>query len=77
MTAASAPALASGLVADELAATAALRAERTAHREDPITGVSEFPLIGEKPLQRKAAPAAADRPGGPAPACVVRPPSRP
>ena len=58
------PALASGLVADELAATAALRAERTAHREDPITGVSEFPLIGEKPLERKAAPPRPTGPGG-------------
>jgi methylmalonyl-CoA mutase len=53
-----AAALTSGLVADELAATAATREERIAHRQDPITGVSEFPLSGEKPLQRKPAPAA-------------------
>jgi methylmalonyl-CoA mutase len=49
-------ALRSGLVADELAATAATRKERVAHRADPVTGVSEFPLHGEKPLQRKPFP---------------------
>jgi methylmalonyl-CoA mutase len=49
-------ALRSGLVAHELAATAATREERVAHRVDPVTGVSEFPLHGEKPLQRKPFP---------------------
>jgi methylmalonyl-CoA mutase len=59
-----AAALTSGLVAGELAATAATRADRIAHREDPVTGVSEFPLHGEKPLQRKAAPPAPTTPAG-------------
>ena len=59
-------ALRSGLVADELAATAATRKEQVAHRVDPVTGVSEFPLHGEKPLQRKPFPATSTSASAPA-----------
>ncbi|MFI1152988.1 methylmalonyl-CoA mutase family protein [Streptomyces sp. NPDC020817] len=52
-----AAALRSGLVADRLAATWAERAKRLAKRREPITGVSEFPLLSEKPLDREPAPA--------------------
>lgn len=62
-----AAALASGLVADRIAATWAKRSENIAHRRDPITGVSEFPNLEEKLPQRPPAPA---RPGGGLP--VVR-----
>jgi methylmalonyl-CoA mutase len=51
-----AAALDSGLVADRLAATWQRRAANIAHRRDPITGVSEFPDLGEKPLDRQTAP---------------------
>ncbi|SDT18655.1 heterodimeric methylmalonyl-CoA mutase small subunit [Actinoplanes derwentensis] len=50
-----AAALDSGLVADRLAATWQRRRENLAHRRDPITGVSEFPNLDEKPLQRRPA----------------------
>ncbi|MGW2995200.1 methylmalonyl-CoA mutase family protein, partial [Streptomyces sp. NPDC001193] len=52
-----AAALRSGLVADRLAATWAERSKRLAKRREPITGVSEFPLLSEKPLDREPAPA--------------------
>ncbi|WP_406185352.1 methylmalonyl-CoA mutase family protein [Streptomyces sp. NBC_01006] len=52
-----AAALRSGLVADRLAATWAERSKRLAKRREPITGVSEFPLLSEKPVQREPAPA--------------------
>ncbi|MGY1594166.1 methylmalonyl-CoA mutase subunit beta [Geodermatophilus sp. SYSU D00708] len=53
-----AAALDSGLVRDRLAAAWATRAERLAHRKDPITGVSEFPNLAEQlPERRPAAPA--------------------
>ncbi|MDR6320387.1 methylmalonyl-CoA mutase subunit beta [Actinoplanes couchii] len=54
-----AAALDSGLIAGRLAATWAQRRENLAHRRDPITGVSEFPDLAEKPLVRAAAPAEA------------------
>ncbi|MEW1634717.1 methylmalonyl-CoA mutase family protein [Streptomyces sp. NPDC093801] len=54
-------ALRSGLVAERLAATWAARSKKLATRREPITGVSEFPLLSEKPVVREAAPAA---PGG-------------
>jgi methylmalonyl-CoA mutase len=57
-----AAALASGLIADRLAATWQRRVDNLAHRRDPITGVSEFPNLGERLPQRAAAPAA--RTGG-------------
>ncbi|MBP2473441.1 methylmalonyl-CoA mutase [Crossiella equi] len=53
-----AAALDSGLVAERLAATQAKRAKRIAHREDAITGVSEFPNLTEKLPTRAPQPAA-------------------
>ncbi|MFD7261411.1 methylmalonyl-CoA mutase family protein [Streptomyces sp. NPDC059874] len=52
-----AAALRSGLVADRLAATWAERSKKLAKRREPITGVSEFPLLSEKPVVREPAPA--------------------
>ncbi|MFJ4318461.1 methylmalonyl-CoA mutase family protein [Streptomyces lavendulae] len=52
-----AAALRSGLVAERLAATWAARSKKLATRREPITGVSEFPLLSEKPVVREAAPA--------------------
>ncbi|RSS78376.1 methylmalonyl-CoA mutase family protein [Streptomyces sp. WAC06614] len=49
--------LRSGLVADRLAATWAARSAKLATRREPITGVSEFPLLSEKPVERAPAPA--------------------
>ncbi|HEX4817006.1 MAG TPA: methylmalonyl-CoA mutase subunit beta [Nonomuraea sp.] len=43
---------AAGLVRERLAATRARRAADIAHRRFPITGVSEFPDLHEKPLRR-------------------------
>ncbi len=56
-----AAALKSGLVADRLAATRDQRQRRIATRADPITGVSEFPLLDEEPVRRQPRPV---RPGG-------------
>jgi methylmalonyl-CoA mutase len=44
------------LVADRIAETWAKRSARLADRSDPITGVSEFPNLGEKPVVREPAP---------------------
>ncbi|HEX8866379.1 MAG TPA: methylmalonyl-CoA mutase family protein [Lentzea sp.] len=44
------------LVRDRIAATWAARSARLADRSDPITGVSEFPNLGEKPVVREPAP---------------------
>ncbi|MFG2747452.1 methylmalonyl-CoA mutase family protein [Streptomyces xanthophaeus] len=52
-----ATALRSGLVAERLAATWAERSKKLAKRREPITGVSEFPLLAEKPVVREPAPA--------------------
>ncbi|WP_329199091.1 MULTISPECIES: methylmalonyl-CoA mutase family protein [unclassified Streptomyces] len=52
-----AAALRSGLVAERLAATWAERSEKLAKRREPVTGVSEFPLLSEKPVVREPAPA--------------------
>ncbi|WP_328967606.1 methylmalonyl-CoA mutase small subunit [Streptomyces sp. NBC_00239] len=52
-----AAALRSGLVGDRLAATWAARAKKLAKRREPITGVSEFPHLAEKPVEREPAPA--------------------
>lgn len=52
-----AAALRSGLVADRIAATWAERSQQLAKRREPITGVSEFPLLSEKPVVREPAPA--------------------
>lgn len=50
-------ALASGFVAERLAATWERHAAAIARRRDPITGVSEFPDLAEKPLGRRPRPA--------------------
>ncbi|MFF6773437.1 methylmalonyl-CoA mutase family protein [Streptomyces sp. NPDC012637] len=52
-----AAALRSGLVGDRLAATWAERSKALAKRREPITGVSEFPFLAEKPVEREPAPA--------------------
>ncbi|MFI7699764.1 methylmalonyl-CoA mutase family protein [Nonomuraea sp. NPDC049480] len=49
---------AAGLIAERIAATRDRRATDIAHRRLPITGVSEFPDAGEKPLRRPAQPPA-------------------
>ncbi|MEU5887111.1 methylmalonyl-CoA mutase family protein [Streptomyces sp. NPDC047461] len=49
-------ALRSGLLHDRLAETWAARSARLAKRREPITGVSEFPHLGEKPVVREPAP---------------------
>jgi methylmalonyl-CoA mutase len=46
------PALASGDLADRLARTRAARAANVATRTDAITGVSEFPNLAERPVDR-------------------------
>lgn len=45
-----------GSLADALATTWARRAERIAHRRDPITGVSEFPNLHEERPHREPTP---------------------
>ncbi|MFF1695003.1 methylmalonyl-CoA mutase family protein [Streptomyces sp. NPDC058257] len=52
-----AAALRSGLIGDRLAATWAKRSEKLAKRREPITGVSEFPNLTERPVERVAPPA--------------------
>ncbi|MFI7325558.1 methylmalonyl-CoA mutase family protein [Streptomyces rubiginosohelvolus] len=49
-------ALRSGTVAERLAATWAARSAKLARRKEPITGVSEFPMPGERPVEREPAP---------------------
>ena len=53
-----AAALDSGLVAARIAATWAEREADLAHRREPITGVSEFPNLAEKPVLREPLPTA-------------------
>ncbi|MFT2018236.1 methylmalonyl-CoA mutase small subunit [Streptomyces sp. 796.1] len=48
--------LTSGLIPDRLAATWQRRSKDLARRKEPITGVSEFPLLDERPVEREAAP---------------------
>ncbi|KUN04800.1 methylmalonyl-CoA mutase [Streptomyces yokosukanensis] len=48
--------LRSGRLRTDLAATWAERSEKLAKRREPITGVSEFPLLAEKPVERVRAP---------------------
>ncbi|RST15870.1 methylmalonyl-CoA mutase [Streptomyces sp. WAC04770] len=58
-------ALRSGMVAERLAATWAARRAKLARRKEPVTGVSEFPLPSERPVERDPAPDPyADAPGG-------------
>ncbi|MHA4773837.1 methylmalonyl-CoA mutase family protein [Streptomyces sp. MSC1_001] len=49
-------ALRSGAVGERLAATWAARSAKLATRREPITGVSEFPNLTEKPVDRAPAP---------------------
>ncbi|MFF7361338.1 methylmalonyl-CoA mutase family protein [Streptomyces sp. NPDC008125] len=51
-------ATASGLVAERLAATWEKRSRDLARRKEPVTGVSEFPHLDERPVEREAAPTA-------------------
>ncbi|WP_428933783.1 methylmalonyl-CoA mutase family protein [Streptomyces sp. ACT015] len=51
-------ALRSGMVGDRLAETWAVRSANLAKRREPVTGVSEFPDLAEKPVVRAPAPAA-------------------
>jgi methylmalonyl-CoA mutase len=48
-------ALASGFIASELAASRTARRDALARRREAVTGVSEFPLVGETLLSRPAA----------------------
>ncbi|MDK0517887.1 methylmalonyl-CoA mutase small subunit [Streptomyces sp. ML-6] len=59
-----AAALRSGMIRERLAATWAARGKDLARRKEPITGVSEFPLLAERPVEREAAPADPVAPGG-------------
>ncbi|TGB12046.1 methylmalonyl-CoA mutase small subunit [Streptomyces sp. MZ04] len=52
-----AAALRSGLIGERLAATWAKRGKKLATRREPITGVSEFPNLTERPVEREASPA--------------------
>ncbi|MFJ9152081.1 methylmalonyl-CoA mutase family protein [Streptomyces sp. NPDC102270] len=54
--------LRSGRIRTDLATTWAQRSKKLATRREPITGVSEFPHLGEKPVER--APAPEPRAGG-------------
>ncbi|MER7968405.1 methylmalonyl-CoA mutase family protein [Streptomyces sp. NPDC096080] len=51
-------ALRSGMVGDRLAETWAVRSANLAKRREPVTGVSEFPDLAEKPVVRAPAPPA-------------------
>lgn len=60
-----AAALGSGLVAERIAATWAARSKDLARRKEPITGVSEFPHLAERVVEREPVPQAAGRGGLP------------
>jgi methylmalonyl-CoA mutase len=49
-------ALRSGLVAEQIAENWAKRSADLAHRREPVTGVSEFPNLAERPVVRDPAP---------------------
>ncbi|MFF9687838.1 methylmalonyl-CoA mutase small subunit [Streptomyces sp. NPDC014623] len=53
-----AAALRSGMVQERLAATWAARSKDLARRKEPVTGVSEFPVLDERPVEREPMPAA-------------------
>ncbi|MFF3614995.1 methylmalonyl-CoA mutase family protein [Streptomyces sp. NPDC002580] len=53
-----AAALRSGRLGEDLAKTWAARSVKLAKRREPITGVSEFPHLAERPVERVPAPAA-------------------
>ena len=48
--------LRTGRLRTDLATTWAERSKKLAKRREPITGVSEFPLLAEKPVEREPAP---------------------
>ncbi|MEU5042491.1 methylmalonyl-CoA mutase subunit beta [Streptomyces griseorubiginosus] len=48
--------LRSGRLRTDLATTWAQRSKRLATRREPVTGVSEFPFLSEKPVEREPAP---------------------
>ncbi|MFF3462207.1 methylmalonyl-CoA mutase family protein [Streptomyces sp. NPDC002619] len=50
--------LRSGRIRTDLATTWAERSKKLAKRREPITGVSEFPHLAEKPVEREPAPKA-------------------
>ncbi|MFH8475554.1 methylmalonyl-CoA mutase small subunit [Streptomyces sp. NPDC018000] len=52
-----AAALRSGMIGERLAATWAARSKDLTRRKEPVTGVSEFPQLAERPVEREAAPA--------------------
>jgi methylmalonyl-CoA mutase len=52
-----ASALADGFVTHRIASTRNRRLKRLATRKDPITGVSAYPLLDERPVTRKPGPA--------------------
>jgi methylmalonyl-CoA mutase len=54
-------ALSAGLIAGQIAQNWAKRSADLAHRREPVTGVSEFPNLAERPVVRDPAP---PRPGG-------------
>ncbi|WP_406005093.1 methylmalonyl-CoA mutase subunit beta [Streptomyces sp. NBC_00637] len=49
--------LRSGRIGEELASTWAVRSAQLAKRREPVTGVSEFPDLAERPVEREPAPA--------------------
>ncbi len=51
-----ATALRSGMVGERLSETWSARSAKLAKRREPVTGVSEFPHLAEKPVVRAAAP---------------------
>jgi methylmalonyl-CoA mutase len=57
-------ALASGFIDGQLAASRQARRDALAHRREAVTGVSEFPLLGETVLSRPPAPPVPARAGG-------------
>ncbi|MCX4680865.1 methylmalonyl-CoA mutase subunit beta [Streptomyces sp. NBC_01433] len=59
-----AAALRSGLVAERLAATWAARSKDLARRKEPVTGVSEFPQLAERPVEREPVPVGSGAPEG-------------
>ncbi|WP_101782785.1 methylmalonyl-CoA mutase subunit beta [Nonomuraea indica] len=71
--AAGGPEAAESLIAERVAATRRRRDADIAHRRFPITGVSEFPNLAERPLARPAteSPATAEAPGAAAEADAV------
>ncbi|MFJ7254868.1 methylmalonyl-CoA mutase small subunit [Streptomyces sp. NPDC098085] len=52
-----AAALRSGMIGERLAATWAARGKDLARRKEPVTGVSEFPQLAERLVEREAPPA--------------------